>query len=99
MKYIYSLLFLTSCPVIASASTGASDLPIYSYILEPLSNEFSGPLPILVGTIGLAVAAIAAFNGGAGQDGVRRFFGIAFGVGAALAAPTAIGWITGCLIP
>lgn len=98
MKKLLSTLFLSVSPMVAMASEGASSLPIYDFLLEPLATHFSGPLPILLGTIGLAVAAISMFYGGSGE-GTKRFFGILFGVGAALAAPAAIEAITGALIP
>ena len=63
------------------------------------SLEFSGPLPLALGTIGLAVAAITFLSGCHHQEGARRFFGVIFGVGTAIAAPQAIAMITGCLIP
>ena len=87
-------------PLVAFASEGnAASLPIYDFILQPLSLEFSGPLPVLLGTIGLSVAAITFLSGCHHQEGARRFFGIIFGVGAALAAPNAIAMITGCMVP
>lgn len=100
MKKLITTLFLSCSPLLAFANQGsAASLPIYDFLLNPLALEFSGPLPILLGTIGLAVAAITFLSGCHHQEGARRFFGIIFGVGAALVAPKAIEMITGFLIP
>lgn len=100
MKKLLSIIFLSCSPFIAFASNGgAASLPIYDLILLPLSLEFSGPLPLVLGTIGLSVASITFLSGCHHQEGARRFFGIIFGVGTALAAPNAIEMITGFLIP
>lgn len=100
MKKLLSTIFLSCSPFVAFASNGgAALLPIYDLLLLPLSLEFSGPLPLALGTIGLAVAAITFLSGCHHQEGARRFFGVIFGVGTAIAAPQAIAMITGCLIP
>ena len=100
MKKLLSIIFLSCSPFIAFASNGgAASLPIYDLILLPLSLEFSGPLPLVLGTIGLSVAAITFLSGCHHQEGARRFFFFFFGVGTALAAPNAIEMITGFLIP
>ena len=74
MKKLLSTIFLSCSPFVAFASNGgAASLPIYDLLLLPLSLEFSGPLPLALGTIGLAVAAITFLSGCHHQEGAKRF--------------------------
>lgn len=61
---------------------------------EAWKAEFTGPVPLTLGIIGISLAAISMFQGNAGE-GTKKLFGIIFGVSIALYATEIVSAITG----
>lgn len=60
--------------------------------LDALMNELTGPLPITLGVLGIAVAAIGMFMGNHGA-GMQKFLVLIFAVSICLFAPSFINFI------
>ena len=61
--------------------------------LNSLAKQFTGPLPLTLGTLGLAGCAIALFSGHAG-GGTQKFIVLIFAVSTCLFAPSFITFIS-----
>lgn len=61
-------------------------------ILNDILDEITGPLPLTLGALGIAIAAFGLFTGNAG-DGVRKFLIIILAVSIVLFSPTFVLWI------
>lgn len=61
--------------------------------LNSILQELTGPLPMMLGILGIVGAAIALFSGHGG-DGAKKFIVLVFAVSIALAAPTLMQWLT-----
>ena len=64
----------------------------WTKMLNSLAKELTGPLPMTLGILGLAAAAIAMFTGNGG-GGTHKFIMLIFAVSTCLFAPTFISWI------
>lgn len=87
----FLLPFLASFPYSVLAAT--SEWP-WVEELEMWKAEFTGPIPLTLGIIGISLAAISMFQGNAGE-GTKKLFGIIFGVSIALYATEIVTSITG----
>lgn len=65
----------------------------WTRIFNSIAYELSGPLPMVLGIIAIAAAAISLFYGNCGA-GTQKFFAIIFAVGICLTAPRLIGYIS-----
>lgn len=70
---------------------GDVDYP-WTKMLNTLAKELTGPLPMTLGILGLAAAAIAMFTGNSG-GGTQKFIMLIFAVSTCLFAPSFISWI------
>lgn len=59
----------------------------WTAFLNSLMRELTGPLPMILGIMGIVGAAIALFSGNGG-DGTRKFILLIFVISIALAAPS-----------
>ena len=64
----------------------------WTKMLNSLAKELTGPLPMTLGILGLAAAAIAMFTGNGG-GGTQKFIMLIFAVSTCLFAPSFISWI------
>lgn len=64
----------------------------WTAILNDILDEITGPLPLTLGALGIAIAAFRLFTGNAG-DGVRKFLIIILAVSIVLFSPTFVLWI------
>ena len=64
----------------------------WTKMLNTLAQQLTGPLPMTLGILGLAAAAIAMFTGNGG-GGTQKFIMLIFAVSTCLFAPTFITWI------
>ena len=64
----------------------------WTAILNDILDEITGPLPLTLGALGIAIAAFGLFTGNAG-DGVRKFLIIILAVSIVLFSPTFVLWI------
>ena len=64
----------------------------WTKMLNKLAKELTGPLPMILGMLGIAAAAIAMFTGNGG-GGTQKFIMLIFAVSTCLFAPTFITWI------
>ena len=71
---------------------GVGDSFPWTKMLNSLAKELTGPLPMTLGILGLAAAAIAMFTGNGG-GGTQKFIMLIFAVSTCLFAPTFISWI------
>lgn len=73
---------------------GVSDKDAFPWtkMLNSLAKELTGPLPMTLGILGLAAAAIAMFTGNGG-GGTQKFIMLIFAVSTCLFAPSFISWI------
>lgn len=65
----------------------------WTKFLNSLAKELTGPLPITLGILGLAAAAIALFTGNGGA-GTQKFIMLVFAVSICLFAPTMISYVS-----
>lgn len=72
--------------------SGVGDSFPWTKMLNSLAKELTGPLPMTLGILGLAAAAIAMFTGNGG-GGTQKFIMLIFAVSTCLFAPTFISWI------
>ena len=72
-------------------TVGDGDFP-WTKMLNTLAKQLTGPLPMTLGILGLAVAAIAMFSGNGGA-GTQKFIMLIFAVSTCLFAPTFINWV------
>ena len=70
---------------------GDKEFP-WTKMLNTLAQQLTGPLPMTLGILGLAAAAIAMFTGNGG-GGTQKFIMLIFAVSTCLFAPTFISWI------
>jgi type IV secretion system protein VirB2 len=70
---------------------GDKEFP-WTKMLNTLAKQLTGPLPMTLGILGLAAAAIAMFTGNGG-GGTQKFIMLIFAVSTCLFAPTFISWI------
>ena len=70
---------------------GDVDYP-WTKMLNALAKELTGSLPMTLGILGLAAAAIAMFTGNGG-GGTQKFIMLIFAVSTCLFAPSFISWI------
>ena len=61
--------------------------------LSSLAQELTGPLPKVLGALGIVGAAIALFAGNGGA-GTQKFIMLIFAISIALFAPTFISWLS-----
>jgi len=64
----------------------------WTRFLNSLAAELTGPLPMILGVLGIAAAAIALFAGNGGA-GTQRFILLIFAISICLFAPTFIQYI------
>lgn len=96
-KRIGALAFAQFCVLAMQAQTfaystsGTTGLGGYEWpwtqFFNSLMKELTGPLPAVLGIMGIVGAAIALFSGNGG-DGTRKFILLIFVISIALAAPT-----------
>ena len=65
----------------------------WTKFLNSLAKELTGPLPVTLGILGLAAAAIALFAGNGGA-GTQKFIMLIFAVSICLFAPTFISYVS-----
>ena len=73
-------------------TVGEGSLP-WTKILNTLAKELTGPLPMTLGILGLAAAAVAMFTGNGG-GGTQKFIMLIFAISTCLFAPTFISWVS-----
>lgn len=73
------------------SGVGSEAFP-WTKMLNSLAKELTGPLPMTLGILGLAAAAIAMFTGNGG-GGTQKFIMLIFAVSTCLFAPSFISWI------
>lgn len=97
VKRISALAFVQFCVLAMQAQTfaystsgttglGGNEWP-WTKFFNSLMQELTGPLPAVLGIMGIVGAAIALFSGNGG-DGTRKFILLIFVISIALAAPT-----------
>lgn len=89
------VFFNSSMQVFASAIAVDEKLKIdwpWTKFFDALAAELTGPLPMTLGMLGIAGAAIAMFSGHAG-GGTQKFIMLIFVVSICLFAPNFIGFI------
>ena len=74
------------------ATLGEVTFP-WTKFLNSLAKELTGPLPVTLGILGLAAAAIALFAGNGGA-GTQKFIMLIFAVSICLFAPTFISYVS-----
>lgn len=84
--------------VCAAQSVGMSSAQMsmtfpWTKFLDALAHELTGPLPMTLGILGLAAAAIALFAGNGGA-GTQKFIMLIFAVSICLFAPTFISYVS-----
>ncbi len=106
MKLPVSFAATTSVMKIGDSKSGSgttSPWPWHNF-LEALKTELTGPVPMVLGILGIVGAAIALFSGNGG-DGTRKFILLIFVISIALAAPSLMDMLytgsgsTGFMIP
>ena len=90
-KSIAATLFLSSLPTKAFASTVSGDRVEgitwpWMKFFNSLADQLTGPLPMTLGAMGIAGAAIALFSGHAG-GGTQKFIVLILAVSICLFAP------------
>lgn len=65
----------------------------WTRILNSFAQQVTGPLPMTLGILGIAAAAIAMFTGNHGA-GTTKIIAIVFGLSIAIFAPSAVNLIT-----
>ena len=65
----------------------------WTAMLKALMTELTGPLPKILGVLGIAAAAIALFAGNGGA-GTQKFIMLIFAVSICLFAPSFIMWLS-----
>lgn len=93
----FVLASLTCCPMLSHAidiseNSGISDWP-WTRFLNSLAAQLTGPLPKILGILGIAVAAIGMFMGNHGA-GMQKMLVLIFAVSICLFAPTFISYIS-----
>ena len=83
---------LALSPVCLAGSTSSRAWPWRTF-LQSLIDELTGPLPIALGTLGIAYVMFSMFSGNAGE-GTKKGILIILAVSIALFAPTIMSWIT-----
>lgn len=73
-------------------TVGNGEFP-WTKMLNTLAQQLTGPLPMVLGILGLAAAAIAMFTGNGG-GGTQKFIMLIFAVSTCLFAPTFIKWVS-----
>ena len=86
------LLNLAANPICLAGSTSSRAWPWRTF-LQSLIDELTGPLPIALGTLGIAYVMFSMFSGNAGE-GTKKGILIILAVSIALFAPTIMSWIT-----
>lgn len=86
------LALLVTIPNFAFAATAATRAWPWRAFLQSLVEEFSGALPLSLGTLGICGCAIALFRGHSGE-GTNKFIVLILAVSVCLAAPTIMGWL------
>lgn len=76
---------------IETGGTSIEDWP-WTKFLNSLAEQLTGPLPMILGVLGLAVAAIGMFMGNHGQ-GMQKALVLVFAVSICLFAPSFIKFI------
>lgn len=76
---------------VTSDSVDVGDWP-WTKFLNSLAEQLTGPLPMILGVLGLAVAAIGMFMGNHGQ-GMQKALVLVFAVSICLFAPSFITFI------
>lgn len=95
MKVAGLSLFVAANPILSFASQAnidksadVSEWP-WTRFLNSLAQQLTGPLPLTLGVLGLAAAAIAMFTGNHGA-GTQKFIVLIFAVSICLFAPNFI---------
>lgn len=78
----------TATAMAAEVEAEAGAFPWVEF-LQALQDEFTGPIPLIMGTIATVTVAFMMYTGQAG-DATKRFIGIIVGVSVALKLPTLI---------
>lgn len=91
------LAFLVANPLMGHAidisnQSGISDWP-WTRFLNSLAEQLTGPLPKILGILGIAVAAIGMFMGNHGA-GMQKMLVLIFAVSICLFAPSFINYIS-----
>lgn len=87
---------LMTCPLMAFAKIGSGvgtvDWP-WTKFLNSLASQLTGPLPMALGILGIAVAAMGMFMGNHGA-GMQKLLVLIFAVSICLFAPSFISYIS-----
>ena len=100
MKVAGLSLFVAANPILSFATTANSEDTAsvnqwpWTKFLNSLAQQLTGPLPLTLGVLGLAAAAIAMFTGNHGA-GTQKFIVLIFAVSICLFAPNFIEIIHG----
>lgn len=88
---VFCVFFASDAYAINLAGTG-EDTFAWHAMVSALVHELTGPLPKILGTIGIVFCAVSlmAGNGGAGT---QRFISLIFTISIAMFAPTFVYWI------
>lgn len=86
------LALMITVPNFCFASTAATRAWPWRAFIQSLVEEFSGALPLALGTLGICGAAIALFRGNSGE-GTNKFIVLVLAVSICLAAPTIMSWL------
>ena len=84
--------FATTWSAGSSATMSSREFP-WTAMLKALMNELTGPLPKILGVLGIAAAAIALFAGNGGA-GTQKFIMLIFAVSICLFAPSFMMWLS-----
>lgn len=92
LKTMLLFTLLVTLPNLVFASTTATRAWPWRAFLKSLVEEFSGPLPLSLGTLGICGCAISLFRGHGGE-GTNKFIVLILVVSICLAAPTIMDWL------
>lgn len=103
MKLPVAFATMTSTMKVGDSSGEKVAWPWHRFLVA-LKEELTGPVPMVLGILGIVGAAIALFSGNGG-DGTRKFILLIFVISIALSAPTLMDMLnsgasgTGFIIP
>lgn len=100
MFMVLAILCVGMAVVNAASVTGLGGTTMSSSVTWPwerflgsLAEQLSGPLPRILGVLGIVGAAVALFAGNGGA-GTQKFIMLIFAISIALFAPTFISWLS-----
>lgn len=94
LLFCFTVLFLQSSVVFASSvgSSSSRQWP-WTRLLNEIMEEFTGPLPITLGILGIVVCCFSLYSGNHGE-GTKKLLLICLMISLAIFAPTLVGYIT-----